>query len=84
MHELLRMVRAVIRDGELSDLEAELLRFWLDANPDLVGLPPLDRVVPALRRLMDGREELDPGARGALLELLEEVAGESDTDLAEV
>lgn len=70
------MVRAVIRDGEVSELEAEFLRFWLAENPDLMGIPPLDRVVPALHRLMEGDEVLDPGARRALLDLLAEVAGE--------
>lgn len=78
MRELLRMVRAVIRDGEVSELEAEFLRFWLEENPDLLTVPPLNRVVSALRRLMEGDEALDPGARQALLGLLEEVVGEFD------
>lgn len=78
IRELLRMIRAVIRDGEVSDLEAEFLRFWLSANPDLLGLPPLDRIVPALRRLSDGDQALDPGARTALLHLLQEVVGAYD------
>ena len=76
--ELLRMVRAVIRDGKVTDLEAEFLRFWMDQHPDLLGLPPLDRMAPALRRLIDGEAQLDPGARESLFRLLEEVAGEYD------
>ena len=71
-------VRAVIRDGEVSDLEADFLRFWMAKHPDLMGLPPLDRMAPALRRLTEGDEALDPGAREALVRLLTEVVGAYD------
>lgn len=76
--ELLRMIRAVIRDGEVTQLEAEFIRFWLDENAAVLHLAPLDRVVPALLRLMDAGETLDSGTRRSLLALLGEVTGGAD------
>ncbi|HSG47434.1 MAG TPA: hypothetical protein VLA43_06480 [Longimicrobiales bacterium] len=70
--ELLRMTRAVIRDGEITELEAEFIRFWLDANREILGTPPLDRVAPLLRQLGEASEALDAGARATMVRLLEE------------
>lgn len=70
--ELLRMTRAVIRDGEVTELEAEFIRFWLDANREILETPPLDRVAPLLRRLGQEGEALEAGARATVVRLLEE------------
>lgn len=72
LHELLRMVRAVIRDGRVSALEAEFLRFWFAEHRDLLEGPPLEPFAGALGELAQGEGDLDPEVIDALTELLEE------------
>jgi len=74
LRELLRMIRAVIRDGEISELEGEFIRFWLAAHPELVKHPPLSRVVSALQTLMEEKLDGKHVERASLLEVLEEAA----------
>jgi len=77
VRELLRMIRAVLRDGRVTDLEAEFIRFWLDEHDDILGTPPLDRVVPGLVLLMDEGASLGNGRREDVLRGLQDVlAGE--------
>lgn len=71
IRELLRMVRAVIRDGRVSALEAEFLRFWFDEHRDLLDEAPLDRFAGALRRLARFEGDLDDDTRSDLTALLQ-------------
>lgn len=71
LRELLRMIRAVIRDGQVSELEAEFLRFWLAAHPHLLDQPPLDRVAPTLHSLAETGEGPEARDRDHLLQALE-------------
>jgi hypothetical protein len=69
------MVRAVIRDGRVTSLEAEFLRFWFHEHADLLETPPLDQAADALRRLAAGESQVDGPTLGALTRLTTEYPG---------
>ncbi len=73
--ELLELARAVVADGVVTEQEAEALRYWVEANPDMAGVWPVGIVVNALTRgFASGR--MDEHDRDELLSLIRDVAGE--------
>ena len=75
IRELLRMVRAVIRDGRVTSLEAEFLRFWFDEHAQLLETPPLAHAADALRHLAEGESDVDAPTLAALTRLTSEYPG---------
>jgi len=73
--ELLQLTRRVIKDGVVTPHEATALRYWLETNPDMAGVWPVDSLTRNLLRIHGGGE-LSPTDRAELLQLLEDVAGE--------
>lgn len=73
--ELLDLARRVIADGVVTRHEATAFRYWLDTNPDMAGVFPVDTLTAMLRRVF-GRGELSDDDRHELLRMLEDVTGE--------
>ncbi len=40
--ELLQLARRVIADGVVTSHEATAFRYWLETNPDMAGVWPVD------------------------------------------
>ncbi len=73
--ELLRLARRVIADGVVTSHEATAFKYWLETNPDMAGVWPVDTLTRRLSRIF-GSGDLSPEDRVKLLQLLEEVTGE--------
>ena len=73
--ELLQLARRVIADGVVTSHEATAFKYWLETNPDMAGVWPVDVLTHRLSRIF-GSGELSPEDRAELLQLLEEVTGE--------
>ena len=77
LQELLDLVRTVVADGVITNIEAEAFRHWVDANPDMSGVWPVGIVTQGLRRAFaDG--EVNKRDREELLKLLQDAAGEGE------
>ncbi|MFQ5537369.1 MAG: hypothetical protein ACE5GJ_07940 [Gemmatimonadota bacterium] len=75
MQEMLNLARAIVADGEVSDLEAKMFRAWLDRHPDLAGVWPVNEMTGILKGIFaDGR--LSDEERIRLQKLLEEISGQ--------
>lgn len=73
--ELLQLARRVIADGVVTSHEATAFRYWLETNPDMAGVWPVDMLTHRLGRIF-GSGELSPDDRAELLQLLEDMTGE--------
>ncbi len=73
--ELLQLARRVIADGVVTDHEATAFKYWLETNPDMAGVWPVDTLTESLRRIF-GSGKLSADDRTELLKLLEDVTGE--------
>ena len=72
--ELLGLVRGVLADGVLNEAEAHALRDWLEANPDLAGVWPVDKLAARLEQIFsDG--VVDAEEREDLADLLKQIIG---------
>lgn len=75
LRELLDLARRVVADGVVTEMEAEALRYWVEANPDMTGVWPVGIVMRGLKRgFASGR--LDDNDKNELLRLFEDVVGE--------
>lgn len=74
LQEMMAFARAIVEDGEVSDAEAKGFRAWIEANPDVVGLPQLDSILDILANYFaDGR--LSDVERERLARALERFGG---------
>ena len=73
--ELLRLARRVIADGVVTSHEATAFQYWLETNPDMAGVWPVDTLTRRLSEIF-GSGELGPEDRVELLHLLEDATGE--------
>lgn len=74
LRELMRFARAIVEDGRVSDAEVKGLHAWIEANPDVRGLQPVDDILGILTNVFDdGRVSEDE--RRELGELLERFGG---------
>lgn len=74
LQEMIRLARAIVVDGEVSDLEAKMFRSWLDRHPDLSGVFPVPELTGILKNVFaDG--VLSAAEREQLKELLERFSG---------
>jgi hypothetical protein len=77
LKELLALVRAVIDDGVVTSDEAVSFHRWLEANPDMTGVPPVNVLVAPLRRIF-ADQVVTESERSELLHLLSSLAGEDN------
>lgn len=74
LREMMRFARALIEDGDVSDSEAKGFYAWIQANPDVIGLPQVDQLLGILANFFaDGR--LSEAERKSLTEILENFGG---------
>jgi hypothetical protein len=74
LQEMMAFARAIIEDGEVSDSEAAGFRAWVEANPDVLGIPQLDPILDVLANFFaDGR--LSDVERERLAQALERFGG---------
>ncbi len=73
--DLLQLARRVIADGVVTSHEATAFKYWLETNPDMAGVWPVDTLTRRLSSIF-GSGELSPEDRAELLRLLEDVTGE--------
>ena len=56
LREMMRLARAIIADGLVTDEEARMLTAWIEGNPDVKGIPAVDDIVGLLTDILaDGR-----------------------------
>ena len=74
LQEMMAFARAIVEDGEVSDSEAKGFRAWIEANPDVRGIPQLDPILDILANFFaDGR--LSEVERERLARALERFGG---------
>lgn len=72
--ELLGLVRGILVDGVVSEGEAHALHGWLQANPDLEGVWPVNVLAARLERIFEDGV-VDTDEREDLAELLKQMVG---------
>ncbi len=81
IQELLGLVKGIVTDGRVSDVEAEGLGRWLAAHPEAALAWPGDVLHARLARIFaDGR--LDDTERAELTELLRDAVGATEEEPA--
>lgn len=75
LHEILQLARKVVEDRAISDEEAQTLREWVERNPDMIGVWPVDTLIGTLRSIFADGQLSDDG-RARLLKLLSDMSGE--------
>ncbi|HUF75653.1 MAG TPA: hypothetical protein VMM35_05210 [Longimicrobiales bacterium] len=56
LREMMRLARAIIADGVVTDEEARRLNAWIEGNPDVKGIPAVDDIIGLLTDVLaDGR-----------------------------
>ena len=73
--ELLELARRLIADGVITRHEATAFKYWVESNPDMAGVWPVDTLTRRLSHIFTSGE-LTPENRVELLQLLEDVTGE--------
>lgn len=74
LREMMRLARALVSDGEVTNMEARVFHAWIERNPDVKGLPDVEEILAILTNAFaDGR--LSDGEREHLAELLEDFGG---------
>ena len=74
LQDMLGLARSILADGQVSETEALAFQSWIDRNPDMLGIYPVNEFVNVLRRACaDGC--IVEAEREELRELLEDVAG---------
>ena len=75
LQEMLRLARSIVADDDVSEMEAKVLRAWIDRHPDMLGVWPVNEILGILRNsLADGH--LSEAEREELRTLLHRVAGD--------
>ena len=70
LREMMRLARAIVKDGTVSEVEAHALSAWIEANPRVRGLPAVDDIIEILTNALDDGE-LSEAEREELAGLLE-------------
>jgi hypothetical protein len=74
LREMMRLARAILSDGIVSDAEAVAFQAWIDGNPDVSGVAKVEEIVGLLRNAFsDGRLTADERRR--LAEALNDFQG---------
>jgi hypothetical protein len=74
LRDMMRFARAIVADGEVSESEAKGFQAWIEANPDVRGLPAVDEIVGILANFFaDGK--LSEDEKVQLIEVLKDFGG---------
>lgn len=71
---MLGFARTIVADGELSDGEIDAFDTWIEANPEVRGVPAVDEIVGVLANVTQGGTVSDE-QRAQLLEVIERFSG---------
>jgi len=75
LQEMLRLARSIVADDDVTEMEAKVLRAWIDRHPDMLGVWPVNEILGILRTsLADGH--LSEAEREELRTLLHRVSGD--------
>lgn len=74
LQELMRLSRALVSDGVVTNMEAKVLDAWIERHPDVKGIAAVDEIVGILRNVLDDGRLTDP-ERSQLAKLLQEFGG---------
>jgi hypothetical protein len=56
LRNMMRLSRAIVADGVVTEKEARMLNAWIEGHPDVKGLPAVDDIVGLLTDILaDGR-----------------------------
>lgn len=56
LREMMRLARAIVADGFVTEEEARRLNDWIEGHPDVKGIPAVDDIVGLLTDILaDGR-----------------------------
>ena len=74
LREMMRLARALVSDGEVTNMEAKVFHAWIERNPDVKGIPAVEDILAFLTNAFaDG--QLSEREREHLAELLEDFGG---------
>ena len=74
LQEMMRLARALVSDGEVTNMEAKVFHAWIERNPDVKGIAAVDEMLGILKNVFaDGR--LSDEERTRLAQLLEDFGG---------
>jgi len=74
LREMLRLARAIMADGQVTEEEARILQAWIDMNPSVKGIAAVDEVVGVLTDILADGRVTEP-ERTQLAEALSEFSG---------
>jgi hypothetical protein len=74
LREMMRLARAIMADGLVTDEEARILRAWIERNPDVKGIAAVDEVIGVLTDVLADGRVTEP-ERSQLAEVLREFSG---------
>ena len=49
LREMMDLARFIVADGNVTEMEAKIFRRWLERNPDMLSVHPVDQLVGILR-----------------------------------
>jgi hypothetical protein len=56
LRDMMRLARAIVADGVVTEEEARRLNAWIEGHPDVKGIPALDDIIGLLTDILaDGR-----------------------------
>jgi uncharacterized tellurite resistance protein B-like protein len=74
LREMMRLARAVVSDGKVTNMEAKVFHAWIERNADVKGISAVDEIIGILTNVFaDGR--LSDSERTELARLLEAFGG---------
>jgi hypothetical protein len=74
LREMMRLARAIVADGVVTEEEARRLNAWIEGHPDVKGIPAVDEIIGLLTDILaDGR--ITEPERTELAKALKEFGG---------
>ena len=74
LREMMDLARFIVGAGDVSEMEAQIFQRWIENNPDMLGVYPVNELVSILRdAFTDGT--LSESGKEELRALLQDVAG---------
>jgi hypothetical protein len=74
LREMMRLARAIVADGQVTEAEARTLRAWIERNSDVEGIAAVDDIVGVLTDVL-ADERLSEPEKSQVAELLKEFGG---------
>ncbi len=74
LQRMMRLARAIVDDGVVTEAEARTLNSWIESHPDVKGIAAVDEVVGVLTDILADGRVTEP-ERSELVTLLEGFGG---------